>query len=318
MGSRDIPLEKREPATGRKGLSSSVLDLRHALRDIRLRMRDSMKRWTLGSSETPPFKKNVLFEALEPRLLLAGDPVVPLVSGSIDVPGETDRYTFTVKDDIRVVFDSLTSDSQIQWSLDGPAGNVIAPRDLSVADSNNLSGNVAWKLSAGDYTLSIDGKGDRTGAYAFRIIDIGKAAALTPGVPVTGQLSPANETDAYTFSANAGQSFYFDRTLSEGNIYWRLIAPNGNTVFGPNHMGSDVEQAPLVQTGVYTLLLEGQISSAGVANYAFNVVPNVDEQRTLTLGQGQGALVDAAWAPGVLGGGLKFAGNGAQWVEAPA
>ena len=261
------------------------------------------KSWVGRARRQPPFKHTLLFEALEQRILMSGDPIVPLIQGSIDVPGEVDRYTFTVKDDIRVVFDSLTSDAQIEWSLQGPAGSVVAPRSLSTADSVDRGGEVALRLRAGDYTLEIDGVGDRTGAYGFRIIDIDKSGTLTPGVPVTGQLDPANETYAYNFSATAGQTFYFDRTLNQGSTYWRLIAPDGQIVFGPISMATDVEQAPLAQSGTYTLLIEGRVGTAGVANYAFNVQPVIDEQRVLVPGQGQGQPVDAAWVPGVVGGG---------------
>lgn len=68
-----------------------------------------------------------LLEALEPRVLLSADPVVPRIDGRIDVAGEVDRYTFTLNSNVRVVFDSLTADTQLQWSLSGPQGAVLGP-----------------------------------------------------------------------------------------------------------------------------------------------------------------------------------------------
>ena len=47
---------------------------------------------TKGTSHRPP-PSRVKFETFEPRVLMAADPV--LVTGAIDSPGETDRYTFT-------------------------------------------------------------------------------------------------------------------------------------------------------------------------------------------------------------------------------
>src|SRR5688572_10880197 len=65
----------------------------------------------------------VRFEALEPRVLLSGD-VNPAqtVSGQIEVPGEVDQYAFTLPQNARIVFDSLSNASNANWSLTGPNG----------------------------------------------------------------------------------------------------------------------------------------------------------------------------------------------------
>ena len=46
-------------------------------------------------------------------------------------------------------------------------------------------------------------------AYSFRLLDLASAIALTPGTPVSDTLNPANSTNTYQFSGEAGQSFYF-------------------------------------------------------------------------------------------------------------
>jgi hypothetical protein len=46
-------------------------------------------------------------EPLEPRVLMAADPVV--VMGSIDAPGQTNTYSFTLDTATHLVFDSLTT-----------------------------------------------------------------------------------------------------------------------------------------------------------------------------------------------------------------
>ncbi|WP_309246675.1 LEPR-XLL domain-containing protein [Ramlibacter montanisoli] len=202
-----------------------------------------------------------MFETFEPRVLLAADTVVPRVEGSIDVPGEVDRYVFSVQDEIRVVFDSLTADSSLQWSLEGQAGSIASAIPLRSADAIDRGGAVAYDLPPGDYTLSIDGTGDRTGSYAFRILDLGRAATVTPGTSVSGQLGPANETDAYNFVGTAGQTYFFDRTQQGGDTWWRLIGPDGRSVWGPTSMTSDVENVTLAQTGLYSLLVEGRVTT---------------------------------------------------------
>ena len=220
-----------------------------------------------------PARSPLRFEALEPRILLSGNPIAPpRIDGSLDVAGETDRYSLTLTDDLRVVFDSLTSNSNIRWSLDGPRGNLVSSRPFNQSDSGDLGGNVAYDLPAGDYMFTVDGVADATGAYGFRLIDINAAQDLTPGTPVTGELSPANETDAYKFSAVAGQRYFFDRFANSSDAYWRLLDPFGRTVAGPTPLNSDLGELTLGLDGSYTLLIEGRSTASGSGSYSLNVV----------------------------------------------
>lgn len=82
----------------------------------------------------PTIRTAPLVEALEPRVLLSGNTVVPRVDGRIDVPGEVDKYSFNLKNDVRIVFDSLTPNSNLQWSHDGPTGAVVPPKALEPAE----------------------------------------------------------------------------------------------------------------------------------------------------------------------------------------
>ena len=139
-------------------------------------------------------------------------------------------------------------------------------------------------LPAGSYTLTVSGSGATTGAYSFRLLDLSQAAALTPGTPVSGTLAPANSTNAYQFSASAGQSFYFAQlSASSGNAYWRLIDPYGNVLFG-TPLSSDGGRLTLSATGNYTVLVEGYLGDTGTASYSFNAAPVTDTTQPLTLG----------------------------------
>lgn len=115
------------------------------------------------------------FEAVEPRLLLAAD--VPPVMGTIEVPGETDRFAFTLTEPKKVVFDSLTATNNMFWALADQKGSIVSNRNLAQSDSYDFSGGNVLDLQAGEYTLSIDGRGDATGNYAFRLLDIANADA---------------------------------------------------------------------------------------------------------------------------------------------
>jgi len=231
------------------------------------------KAFSRPAAESQTRTGQLSFEALEPRILLDATPSIPVtrIDGSIDVAGEIDRYGFTLNETVRVVFDSLTDDASMRWSLEGPRGMVISERGFNVSDSAERSGDVALDLAAGEYTLSVDGVADNTGAYSFRLIDIAKAQELTLGATVNGQLDPANETDAYRFSVAAGQVFFIGRFANPGDIYWRLLDPYGRTVVDRTHMNNDLGEMTLAVDGSYTLLIEGRAYTTGSASYSFNV-----------------------------------------------
>src|SRR5262249_56366487 len=106
-------------------------------------------------------------------------------------------------------FDALTNNANLNWTLAGPTGTVVSARPFTSSDGFNFSSTPALNLVAGDYVLTIAGQGTTTGAYSFRLWDLAQATALTPGTPVSSDLSPANETDLYRFAANAGDRFFF-------------------------------------------------------------------------------------------------------------
>src|SRR5439155_25442868 len=152
-------------------------------------------------------------------------------AASLATAGAHDRSTFTLPGAALLYFDSLTNSGSFNWTLIGPAGAAVTNRPFFASDSGGLS-NAVVPVPAGDYTLTIDGTGDVTGAYAFRLWDVAQATALTPGTPVSGRLSAANENDLYRFTASAGERFFFDvsaRTFDGSR--WRLVDPDGNVVF---------------------------------------------------------------------------------------
>lgn len=248
-------------------------------------------RQALGSVVAPraPVAPRPVFESFEPRVLLAADPVVPRVDGALDVAGEVDRYSFTVAQDVRIVFDSLSPNGNMRWSLDGPAGKVVDDRAFSGSDSYDVSGNVAMDLRPGDYVLSVRGVGDTTGAYGFRLLNLANASPLTAGVPVSGRLDPGNETDAFSFSAAAGQSIFLDLLAnSGGDASWRLLDPFGRNLGTPRGLGSDFGRVDLPYDGVYTLLVEGRTYQETPQTYGFALRTVQDVTEALVPGRSQG------------------------------
>ena len=219
------------------------------------------------------------------------------VSGAIDHAGQQDHYTFTVTADTRVVFDSMTTNPNLRWSLTGPRGQLVTDRTITQSDSGSFPGDVAIDLVPGDYTLTVDAVFDRTDVYSFRFLDItpgtgANTTTMTPGVTVNGSVAPANGTAAYTFTANAGDAFYFDYLSRSGfgaTPYWRLIDPHGRNVFHSlfwfSSFASYDHELTLTHDGDYTLLIEGRVSDANAGgSFSFNAQPISDETAALTPG----------------------------------
>src|SRR6185436_17553314 len=109
------------------------------------------------------------------------------VAGRIDYPGQRDLYTFTLADAKRLYLDSLTNNGSLSWSIVGPSGTVVGPRNFTSSDSYDFgSGSPVFDLAAGTYTLVIDPPNETVGSYGFRLIDVGTATAITAGTAVSG------------------------------------------------------------------------------------------------------------------------------------
>ena len=92
-----------------------------------------------------------------------------VVSGAIATAGQQDRYTFTLPGAALLYFDSLANIGNLSWTLTGPTGPVVSTRDFINGDGLVLN------LPSGNYTLTVDGTRDATGAYSFRLLDFATA-----------------------------------------------------------------------------------------------------------------------------------------------
>ncbi|MGB7411503.1 MAG: LEPR-XLL domain-containing protein, partial [Sphingopyxis granuli] len=217
-------------------------------------------------------------------LSLSAPTAVPPVTGSLDVPGATQSFTFTLTEARKVYFDSLTDRSNIRWSLVGPNGTLVNGRAFGASDSIDISGSNILDLAAGDYRLTVDGDGDATGAFAFRLLDIANAAPIQAGALVSAQ-NEGRATDLYAFDAVAGERYFFDRqTLTGGTVSWRLIGPDGEYVRGPDYY-NDSGVFALDRTGTYTLAIEGVDSNSAAFDYGFILSRVTATEAALTPGE---------------------------------
>src|SRR6185437_8759576 len=207
---------------------------------------------------------------------------VPLVLGTVVSnnvsAAQSVSYTFTLAAPSRLIFDSLTSNNQIQWSLTaGNGANFVSNRSFQSSDSIDFA-DASLALPAGQYQLTVNGTVAATNSFQFRLLNFASATVFTPGTLVTNSLTPANSTVFYQFNGNAGDRYYFDGRPTSGfayTPYCRLYGPLGNVVQGSFGSSSDVDTFTLPQTGTYTLTVEGRVfdpNSSG--NYSFNLVPD--------------------------------------------
>ncbi|HEY7118908.1 MAG TPA: hypothetical protein VH475_20125, partial [Tepidisphaeraceae bacterium] len=196
------------------------------------------------------------------------------VNSSIASAGQRQNFTFTLGADSRLYFDSLAN-VPFAWSLSGPRGTVVSNRSFQGSDATDFTDDPVLSLAAGAYTLTVDAGGDATGAFAFRLLDLSAATLYTPGNVQSGTLSPANSTDVYRFTAQAGDQFSFDQISATGfgnTPSWRLLDPFENPIFDQGF--SDIGTTTLTRAGEYLLLVEGRFFDTSAAgNYSFNVLP---------------------------------------------
>lgn len=191
------------------------------------------------------------------------------VAGAIAVPGQIDRYGFSLDAPKLLYLDALSS-TPIAWSLVSAAtGAVVSGKSFTGSDSSD--GLSVLSLAAGNYTLVFDMTGDDTGAYAFRLIDLGAAPLLAPGTPQTATLDPASESAAYRLEANAGDRFFFDMQapgIADGR--WRLISPYGD-LLADAFITADFGEITATNAGTHYLVIEGRRTQTGTSSYTFNV-----------------------------------------------
>ena len=209
-----------------------------------------------------------------PEYEFAVEPILPNPTLELSTTTSGDasyaEYKFTLDEDKRLYFDGLSNQSGTTWMLVGPRGTVASARTFDYTSPNYNGG--AFDVPPGEYTLTIVNPSSLQ--YSFRMLDLSDGLTITPGLTVSGQLNPANETDVYHFTAATGARFYFDSLLSEDeDTRWRLLDPNGKLVFGPLDMADDKDVITLVASGTYTLLIEGHYQSTVASNYRFNAIP---------------------------------------------
>src|SRR6266446_7083650 len=217
-----------------------------------------------------------------PKPLVVGLASSNTYSGTISLPGQEDRFTFTGMAGQRLYYDALDYDfDAINVQLISPSGAIPFVNGNSDSDVGPFT-----LTETGAYTLLLKGSGDTTGDYSFRLIDVSQAPAqsLTFDTTVNGTNVPVTSASVYRFTGTNGQRLFFDfaaTNIGIASVY--LYGPQNQQLNGYGYyLTTDFEQK-LPADGTYILTI-GNYNDATATNFSFRVVTPNTTTNALTLG----------------------------------
>ncbi|NJO96443.1 MAG: hypothetical protein HC764_10810 [Pleurocapsa sp. CRU_1_2] len=220
---------------------------------------------------------NYSLEIVTPEITTTPYTLGTVIETEISEAGEKDYYTFEGAKGQKLLFDNLGTASNTSFQLFAPSGRNVLNGTLNNTDYwNNLD-------ETGTYTLVVDGSGDTTNSYSFRLSDYQQiATGINLDTVITGDFGTSQrETDVYAFEGNEGQYLYFDRTQGHSYNYWRIYDEQNNLVQS-KQLSSDIEFA-LPHTGQYALHLSGYGNSD--SEYSFQIVTPELNTTIYTVGE---------------------------------
>jgi hypothetical protein len=193
------------------------------------------------------------------------------ITGNISEKGERDYYTFTGTKRQELFFDTLIQNNNFVVTLLSPSGTEVGLNNTGF--SNDWTRNPFILPEGGTYQLIIDGVGETTGNYGFRLADVGNVELLALDTQKSETIEPGNSIKFLEFNGNKGERIYLDRSFSSNNIATHLY-------YGTNELGENTTEYVLSETGTYTLMLRGEDSNP--ITYNIQVVTSQSVPQTLT------------------------------------
>ncbi|ELS32847.1 MULTISPECIES: putative Ig domain-containing protein [Pseudanabaena] len=179
--------------------------------------------------------------------------------------GDTKKvYSFDATAGQGLYFDSLTSNSALQYSIIDPKGRTLVKQGNLTSDRGEI-----FIGETGTYQLIIDASGGYAGNYSFNLVPYGNSSTIATPVTLGSNLSgtfgaDGREAKFYRFTANANQLLAIDPS-GDSNTYWFIYSPKGDTVASGRL--SKYKEFFLNQTGEYTLVIAGN----GAANNSYQL-----------------------------------------------
>ncbi|MGF1676745.1 MAG: Ig-like domain-containing protein, partial [Rivularia sp. (in: cyanobacteria)] len=228
----------------------------------------------LQSNQDTPAEYN--FQVITPETQLGETITVDtIISSEITEKGEQDIYTFVGNIGERVFLDALLETIDIEAQLVSPSGIDVFYRDI-YADQWNAPQILP---EDGIYQLIINGEGEKTGEYKFRLLSFNNAVELTSSTPQPGTLNTGSEIDLYKFTGSAGERVYFNSLVDSPTSNWLLYGPD-NQKISEVALSSNFEIV-LPGDGIYYLMLRGDDSETAI-DYEFEIISTTSLPQSLT------------------------------------
>jgi frataxin-like iron-binding protein CyaY len=197
-----------------------------------------------------------------------------VVSTQITAKGEQDFYTFGALAGQRLFLDGLANNSNIRITVTSPTEKVV----INSHDSRHNT----WiaVTESGTYTLQVDGNGEVTDDYSFRLLEYGnvfagansQAVAIDLDTDITGTLDDpfVRESHLYKFSVSDAVYLYLDTQVGDVRSGWTLWTPQG-TQLTTGNLTQD-QEFWLPQAGEYTLEIWGSGTGDGDQDYQLRLI----------------------------------------------
>ncbi|HEX7813202.1 MAG TPA: Ig-like domain-containing protein [Burkholderiales bacterium] len=202
------------------------------------------------------------------------------IQGFLDSPGQVNTYRFTLEEATVAFFDGYLESNgpYFSWTLQGPGG--IVETGSTRSDTTDAGGNPRLlNLTAGEYSLTIEGFDNAAGWYNFALFDLVHDAGtpLSLGQPAIDTLLPGFNSTLYRFGGAAGQQVTIDLNtmdpdwISYDPVHWLVVDGTGNVV-AQGQAGTPA-QATLGEAGSYALLIQAHQFNWYPVQYSVAVTP---------------------------------------------
>ena len=205
------------------------------------------------------------FRVLAPNTTTNAYTIGATVSGSLDVPGEEDWFSFTATVGQRLYYDALDGDG------DPITATLIDPNsDVAFINGNADTDVGPFTLTqTGTYWLRFKGTGDYTNNYSFRILNANAASVLALDTPVTNFITAPFGAVLYQLPLMANLRLFFDDLgASDGCATHTVYDPQNQGIVSTG-LGGDMRFTP-AQTGTGLVVFTSVCTNVP---YAFQIVP---------------------------------------------
>jgi len=195
-------------------------------------------------------------------------------AGRLEEPGSIDIYTLEVEAGAAIYVDEIAGNCALKWTAFSPSGAVL------FVDGAFCTGDPAARIldETGEWSFVVSAPSGTTGTYSFRLwsLEAPQSFALALGETVAsgspalgaGVLEEPGAIDEYTIALSAGQLVYFDELSGGCGITWRLIDPNGATIFIDGAICvSDPGEISIATSGIHQLVVQGSNGAFGAYSF---------------------------------------------------